>query len=92
MTSILETFAPRIEREIAVNAEFERCASIMRAVGLYVESFRGDRDGYVVELATSPSAVVIVDARPVRVSRRVTSGFGLTICAAFEAAAKEHRS
>ena len=66
----------RIEREVAVNAEVERCASIMAAVGLELVRHRGDRDGHIVEL---------------RMGRRVTSGFGLSVCEAFAAAAKEHR-
>lgn len=66
----------RIEREMAVNAEVERCASIMAAVGLELVRHRGDRDGHIVEL---------------RMGRRVTSGFGLSVCEAFAAAAREHR-
>lgn len=66
----------RIEREVAVNAEVERCASIMSAVGLELVRHRGDRDGHIIEL---------------RMGRRVTRGFGLTVCEAFAAAAKEHR-
>ena len=67
---------PRIEREIAMSAELERCASIMRAVGLEMVAHRGDRDGHIVEL---------------RMGRRVTRGFGLTVCEAFAEAAKEHQ-
>ena len=66
----------RIEREVAVNAELERCRSIMAAVGLELVRHRGDRDGHIVEL---------------RMGRRVTSGFGLTVCEAFAKAAEEHR-
>lgn len=66
----------RIEREVAVNTEVERCASIMAAVGLELVRHRGDRDGHIVEL---------------RMGRRVTSGFGTTVCEAFAAAAKEQQ-
>lgn len=66
----------RIEREVAVNAELERCRSIMAAVGLELVRHRGDLDGHIVEL---------------RQGRRVTSGFGTTVCEAFAKAAEEHR-
>jgi hypothetical protein len=70
-------FLARIAAEDRIALEIERCASIMRAVGLELVSHRGDRDGHIVEL---------------RCNGRVTRGFGLTVCAAFEAAAQEHRS
>lgn len=69
-------FKQRTDREIAERAELARCASIMEAVGLELVSHRGDRDGHLVEL---------------RMGRRVTRGFGLTICEAFAAAAREHQ-
>lgn len=71
----------RIEREVAVNAEVERCASIMKAVGLETVSVRGDRDGYIVELVRIETLH----------RSRFTRGFGLTICEAFAKAAEEHR-
>lgn len=68
---------PLVSRESEIAYEVERCTSILSTVGIELVSHRHDHDGHVVEL---------------RLGKRTTRGFGLSVKAAFEDAAQGHRS